>query len=286
MINKIKLVIMAGGYGRRLWPLSTELNPKQFLRLCNGKSLFQRTLERHKFLEIKPLVMIQKLHYEIALEQIGEVNISCDVIVEPCPRGTAPCAVLGAIVSDAEKASVFVIAPSDHLIKDITSYEADIKRSIWLASKDNIVTIGISPKSPNTEFGYIKVTKTYKNEEYNVVNFVEKPSLPYAKKYFADKSFYWNSGIFICGTRIFRNLAMIFEPEMYNTVNSAFMSGEIKDNARYLGEIYSSIEDSNSIDYAFMQKISYSKMVKAQFDWKDMGSWEALSETCLTFSIT
>ena len=177
---KIKPVIMAGGIGSRLWPLSRPLYPKQFIKLFNGLSSLQQTLVRNKPFG-KPAIIISEEHRFIAAEQIREIDIEADLIVEPYPRNTAPCAIIGALLAKKENIFKVLLLPADHHIEDNEKYLHDVNKSFIYS--DTIATIGIKPHFAHTGYGYIEVGEQLDNHSFEVKKFVEKPSKKLAQNY-------------------------------------------------------------------------------------------------------
>ncbi len=195
---KIKNILLSGGSGKRLWPLSRSLYPKQFLKLFGNKSLFELSFKRNASLVDETLIVCNEKHYFLALEEIeNEIkNKSVGFLLESLSKNTANAIALSALMSDKE--DLLIVTPSDHLIKDLQAYENAIKKAINLAQKGFLVTFGISIEKPNTEFGYIESPNGL-----DVKRFIEKPSLEKAIEFQKSGGFYFNSGMFVFQAGVF-----------------------------------------------------------------------------------
>ena len=264
---------MAGGVGSRLWPISRESCPKQFIKIFNAKSLMQLTLERNKIFG-RPLVIITKEHHNLAKEQAEELGIEVDFIIEPIGRNTAPCA-LSASLASSESDEVIVLLPSDHHIENTACYTKAMYHAVETATAGGIVTFGINPTNLHTGYGYIKASNHSENGVYKVSAFIEKPSLKEAYQYIADKDYYWNSGIFIFKPEVMLSLAFDIAPKMHKDVSHAFKNAMQEDGVVFLHESYDNISP-DSIDFAFMERARNIVMIKADFDWHDLGGWQSL----------
>lgn len=266
-------VILAGGVGSRFWPFSRELEPKQFMKLIGNSSLLQTTIGRIKPL-IKPsniLIVTNNTYFYEVKSQIAKFGIpDSNIILEPQGKNTAPAIGLCArLISLIDKNAVLLVLPSDHFIKDTDKFEKTIKNAIKCAKQNFLVTIGIKPINPSTSYGYIKVAK--KNSEYFTVDsFLEKPLLIKAKKYFKDKSFFWNSGMFIGKASTFLDEIRKYLPELSNSLG---MIASVKD----IGKVWPKIE-AISVDYGIMEKSQRIALIPADFYWTDLGSWDALAD--------
>ncbi len=271
----IQPIIMAGGSGTRLWPVSRASCPKQFIKIFGGKSLLQLTLERNRSFA-KPVVIAGEEHKLLALEQIRELGIEADIILEPVSRNTATCAVIAALYAKKNGADVALLLPSDHHIETEAKYISSVESAV--TNGEYIVTFGIKPNSAHTGYGYIHAGDRLRNNMFHVKQFVEKPSIEKAEKYIRDGGYYWNSGIFAFAPDLMLDIAKNLEPAIYEASCCAL---EI---ANYDREFITLNSDSyklikgNSIDYAFIEKTSMVAMAKADFGWRDMGSWNALWE--------
>lgn len=262
---KIINVILSGGVGSRLWPLSRKNRPKQYLNIFGKKSLFQLTAIRNISLCDSLIVIGNTDNFELTSEALKDIEIDqYGQIIEASPRNTAAAIAFAAFSTD--KDDILLITPSDHLIEDEEEYGRCVMKAIDLAKKDSIVTFGLVPTKPETGFGYIQV------EGNNVIGFREKPNKETAQEFILKGDFLWNSGMFCFKAGIFLEELKKYQPEVY-------IKSEIAFNARNENRL--PIEESMnipsiSVDYAVMEKTDRLKVVKSNFKWSDMGSFESL----------
>lgn len=264
-MTKIINIILSGGVGSRLWPLSRKHKPKQYLNIFGEKSLFQLTAIRNSSLCDSLTVIGNTDNFELSSEALQEIDIQqYQQIVEASPRNTAAAIAFAAF--SADKDDILLITPSDHLIEDEDEYERSVKEAIHLAKQDSIVTFGLIPTKPETGFGYIQV------EGNNVLGFREKPNLETAQEFILKGNFLWNSGMFCFKAGIFLEELKKYQPEVYTKSKISF-------NAK-IGDRLPFEESMNipsiSVDYAVMEKTDRLKVVKSNFKWSDMGSFESL----------
>jgi len=265
---------MAGGIGLRLWPISRDSCPKQFIKILNNKSLFQLTLERNNKFG-RPLVIVTKTYHKLALEQAKELEIDIDFLIEPKGRNTAPCAISASLMTN--KDDVIILLPSDHLIKQTELYIQDVHRAVEASEIEDIITFGITPSNLHTGYGYIKAKPPRINGIFKVSEFIEKPSLKKAYECISRKDYYWNSGIFVFKPSVMLKMARIMSPEMHQEVYYAFTNGVRANGDLFLHESYEDIAP-DSIDFAFMENAQNLSMMKASFDWHDLGGWQSLCD--------
>ncbi|ACZ12806.1 mannose-1-phosphate guanylyltransferase/mannose-6-phosphate isomerase [Sulfurospirillum deleyianum] len=265
MIN----IILCGGSGTRLWPLSRTLMPKQFVKLFDGQSLFQLTIKRNSQLCNEQFIVSNSEQYFLALDQLEELNsLHNRYLLEPIGRNTAPAIALACMALDPNE--VVLVTPSDHLIKDQIAYENAVNRAIVLAEKGFLVTFGIQPIFAEIGFGYIEAN----GEE--VKAFHEKPDSITAEAYIKAGNYYWNSGMFCFKAGTFLEELEIYSPEIFLTCKKAY------EHAKYDGMIRIHHEDmlvipEDSIDYAVMEKSQKVKVIPSDIGWSDVGSFDALS---------
>ncbi|WP_185146553.1 mannose-1-phosphate guanylyltransferase [Chryseobacterium bernardetii] len=258
-------VILSGGVGSRLWPLSRKNKPKQYLNIFGEKSLFQLTAIRNINLCDSLIVIGNTDNFELSSKALQEIDIQkYGQIVEASPRNTAAAIAFAAFSVD--KDDILLITPSDHLIEDENEYIKSVNEAINLAKQDSIVTFGLVPTKPETGFGYIQV------EGNNVIGFREKPNKETAQEFILKGNFLWNSGMFCFKAGIFLEELKKYQPDVY-------LKSEIALNAS--NEDRLPIEESMnipsiSVDYAVMEKTDLLKVVKSNFKWSDMGSFESL----------
>ncbi|CAA6820152.1 MAG: Mannose-1-phosphate guanylyltransferase (GDP) (EC [uncultured Sulfurovum sp.] len=262
-------IILCGGSGTRLWPLSRQLMPKQFVKLFNKESLFQLTVNRNKEVTSDIIIVSNTEQYFLALDQLEELGISNSVkyLLEPIGRNTAPAIALACMLLDKEE--LVLVTPSDHLIKNQIEYKNVIEKAKQLAKEDYLVTFGITPTSPETGFGYIES----KGDE--VTAFHEKPNLEIAKKYFKAENFYWNSGMFCFKAGVFLEELEEYSPHIYEKCSTALRLSKRENPIRISHELMQEIPE-DSIDYAVMEKSNRVKVIPSTIDWSDLGSFESL----------
>lgn len=261
---KITNVILSGGVGSRLWPLSRKSKPKQYLPLFDGKSLFELTAERNKQVCDHVLVVGGKDNFELSRQFLA--GSSYEEIIEAAPRNTAAAIAFSAFSHDSE--DILLITPSDHLIEDAQAYESAILEAVHLAKEGFLVTFGLRPTKPETGFGYIE------HEGNKVLSFREKPNKETAQEFIKSGNFLWNSGMFCFSAGVYLEQLQKYEPGVYETSRDAFN----KSKQGFLPEDESMKIPSISVDYAVMERSDKIRVVASSFKWSDMGSFEALYE--------
>lgn len=274
----IKPVIMAGGSGSRLWPLSRAMYPKQFLSL-DGESLtmLQKTLLRLSSLDVmSPIVICNEEHRFIVAEQLREIDVDASIILEPVGRNTAPAISLAANLAIEEDPLLLVLA-ADHIIESDKEFTETINNSITLANDGKLVTFGVVPTEPNTGYGYIKRGMEV-GAGFEVESFIEKPDQETAQGYFSSKEFLWNSGMFMFKASIYLTELKKFRSDIYDICESAFKNKyNDLDFIRIDNNIFEHCP-AESIDYALMEKTSEAVVVPLNTNWNDIGSWSSLWE--------
>ncbi|MCF0216840.1 MAG: mannose-1-phosphate guanylyltransferase/mannose-6-phosphate isomerase [Fibrobacteraceae bacterium] len=267
MIN----LILCGGNGTRLWPISRSLMPKQFARLFSGASLFQRTVNTNARICDTQFIVSNAEQYFLAKDQLEEVHANkTRFLLEPVGRNTAPAIALACLSLSAD--DIVLVSPSDHVIRKVDAYETCLKKAETLARDGALVTFGIKPTGPETGYGYIEA------DGENVKRFVEKPDLETAKKYVESGRFFWNSGIFCFKVSTFLSELDAFSPDILAAAKRAYAAGK-KENGDSLIRI--DFDDmmeipSNSIDYAVMEKSNKVKVVPSDIGWSDLGAFDSL----------
>ncbi|NOQ29763.1 MAG: mannose-1-phosphate guanylyltransferase/mannose-6-phosphate isomerase [Helicobacteraceae bacterium] len=263
-------IILCGGSGTRLWPISRTLMPKQFVKLFEDKSLFQLTVERNSKVCDSQFIVSNSEQYFLALDQLEELEkTNNNYLLEPVGRNTAPAIALACLALDSEE--IVLVTPSDHLIKDEVEYAKVLTQAKELAEKNNLVTFGIKPTFAETGFGYIEA------KGLEVKAFHEKPDLQIAQKYVDAGNYYWNSGMFCFKAGVFLDELKKYSPETYENSLKAYESANKQDIIRVKYEDMSNIPE-NSIDYAVMEQSKKVKVVPADIEWSDVGSFDALAE--------
>ncbi|MDC1027181.1 mannose-1-phosphate guanylyltransferase/mannose-6-phosphate isomerase [Candidatus Thioglobus sp.] len=281
---KIVPVILSGGSGTRLWPLSRQQYPKQFLSLLGNKSMFQETLLRLKGVSnlADPVIVCNENHRFLVAEQLNQISINnAAIILEPIGRNTAPAITAAAmkIINDIDtKNSIMLVLSADHQINDTDEFLKTINIAKIHAKKGRLVTFGIVPNSPNTGFGYINYFEGLSSEVYEVKKFVEKPDQKTAESYLKDGSYLWNSGMFMFNpNQLVMELSM-HSVEIVNAVKKSFDNAtQDLDFIRLETQFFES-SPSDSIDYALMEKSNNVVVIKLDAGWSDVGSWSSLYE--------
>lgn len=290
MLKKLRPVILCGGSGTRLWPLSRKSLPKQFVPIFNNKSLLQITLERffstdsvtklnNSSIELldKAICVGSSQHKFLMQDIVAESNASSLFVLEPLPRNTS--AAMAAACLMANKEEILIFCPSDHFINDVGAYIDTIIAASDSVEKHTIVALGAKPSFPSTAYGYMDVFKA-SNEQtfFNVKKFIEKPDLKKAQQLISSKDVYWNAGSFMAYPETILNSLKRFAPDILEKVTDAFENGENSDSSLLLGHDEMQNCRSESIDYAVMEKHEDVRMVPLISGWSDIGSWNALAD--------
>ncbi len=268
-------VLLAGGSGSRLWPVSRELLPKQLVNLAGDNSLIQNTIKRlFPVLDAGRLRIVcgEEHFFEIA-RHLEEINVSSDgkIIKEPCGRNTAPAILLAVLnILKKEKDAVILLFPSDHVISDPAGFHERLEKAVSLAEMDHIVTFGIKPNYPETGYGYIEGAKRVKGDAFAIKRFVEKPDEKTARRYMKAGNFFWNSGMFA-----FKASVLIIEFRAFEPVLLKNMQKIISNGTSISIDTYRKLPDI-SIDYAIMEKTKRGVVLPSDFGWSDIGSWKSL----------
>jgi mannose-1-phosphate guanylyltransferase/mannose-6-phosphate isomerase len=268
-------VLLAGGMGSRLWPVSRELFPKQLINLAGDDSLIQNTIKR-----LSPVLNTENVRivcgedhfYEVSrhLEDIG-VHAEGKVIAEPCGRNTAPAILLAILnILKKEKDAVILVFPSDHVISDVDGFHTCLEKAVALAESNHIVTFGIKPDYAETGYGYIEGGRKIKGGAHAIKRFVEKPDQKTADKYLKAGNFFWNSGMFAFKASVMLGEFKTFEPDLFKTLKKL-----VSKKGDITVEEYSDLPN-NSIDYAIMEKTKKGIVLPSDFGWSDIGSWKSL----------
>ncbi len=281
MPAKIVPVILAGGKGTRLWPLSRATAAKQFLQMLGEKTLFQETLQRVSDASIyeAPLVVTNKDYRFLVAEQAREQGITLSgTVLEPLPRSTAAAiAVSTRILADRYgDDALALVLPSDHAIKADGTYDACIRKACTTAAAGKLVTFGIKPCGPATGYGYIELGGDLGNGAHAVNRFVEKPDVEKATEFLKAGNYYWNSGMFLFRVGSFIAELQEYAPEVLSAAYAAVDRSEV--DADFLRLEYEAFSraPSISIDYAVMEKTKNAAVVPSSIDWSDLGTWDAV----------
>ena len=268
-------VLLAGGSGTRLWPVSRELYPKQLVRFIGSDSLIQSTIKRlSPVLDSSKVKIVcgrdHSLEISRHLESIG-VSADGNVISEPCGRNTAPAVLLALFdILRNESDAILCIFPADHVIQDVENFHGKLASAIRLASADYIVTFGIRPGYPETGYGYIEGQTLISEGALSINRFVEKPDLQTARHYVEAGNYFWNSGMFAFKASVVAEEFKTFQPDLYHRIKTlAAASGTLRrEDYQLLPNI--------SIDVAIMEKTQKGAVLPSDFGWSDIGSWKSL----------
>ncbi|MFO8142924.1 MAG: mannose-1-phosphate guanylyltransferase/mannose-6-phosphate isomerase [Marinobacter sp.] len=279
-------VIMAGGTGSRLWPLSRQLNPKQFLKLTDEHlSMLQLTVARlDGMAAADPLLICNEEHRFLAAEQMRQAGYQdARIILEPCGRNTAPAIALAALQlakssGDNDDDPLMLVLAADHLIQDVAAFQHGIRQATPLAQQGKLVTFGIVPGHAETGYGYIQQGPELAEGSYSVNRFVEKPDLKTAQDYLASGDYLWNSGMFMFGARQYLAELQQHRPEILAICQAAMDDASADLHFTRINESIFAECPEDSIDYAVMEKTSNAAVVSLDAGWSDIGSWSALWE--------
>ncbi len=272
-------VILAGGSGSRLWPLSRESYAKQFLKLGAEQTLLQESLLiSSRIASETPIIVTNESQRFLVESQARALGMrGCQILIEPCRRNTAPAIALAAFTAKArDPKSILLILPSDHKFADEQQLRSSLTDSFKLAAKGYIVTLGIHPRHPETGYGYIHKGDQLEEKAFCIQSFKEKPNLELAEKYLQSGDYYWNSGVFIVMADTYLKELQQHAPDVFDTALAAYNKCDTDLSfTRYPEDLFAQAPDL-SIDYAIMEKTSKGAMVSFSDDWSDIGSWQSL----------
>ncbi len=274
-------VILAGGSGTRLWPLSRTDYPKQFLKLGGEQSLLQSTVSRFDQTTTNaPIVVCSEEHRFLTGEQLAATGCeAATIMLEPCARNTTPAIAVAAWRAfQVNPDAVLVVVPADHLIPDTGSFRETIVKAIALAEQDTLVTLGVTPTAPETGYGYIVAGAPLTNDSngFHVSSFVEKPEKERALKLIKEDNAYWNSGIFIFKASVFLNALSALQPEMHGYTRQAIDKASTDLDFVRLDRAAFEQCDNISVDFAIMEHAQNVVVLPFTAAWSDIGSWDAV----------
>ena len=274
---QLQPVLLSGGSGTRLWPLSREAYPKQFLPLAGDDTMVQATWRRVEALaDLAPIVVANEEHRFLVAEQLRQVGAPVPaILLEPVGRNTAPAIAAAALQAMAGGADpLLLVLPSDHVVRDVAGFQRAVREASSAAEAGALVTFGIVPDAPETGFGYIQAEAG--DGLRQVLRFVEKPDAATARSYLDAGGYYWNSGMFLFrASRYLEELAR-FRPDIVDAVRAAHAAARHDGDFVRLDKDAFSACPSDSIDYAVMEKTADAKVLPVDIGWNDVGSWSAL----------
>ena len=284
--RKIIPVILSGGSGTRLWPLSRKSFPKQYLSLTQNthKSMLQLTLERLEGLKDldAPIVVCNEEHRFILAEQLREINVSAkSILLEPFGKNTAPAIAISALKAiENEEDPILLILPADHDIKNKKKFLQAISIACEFALKNQLVTFGIIPSSPETGFGYIKAKPSNKEGEqgFQIERFIEKPNKEIAEQLIKDDLYTWNSGMFVFKAKVILKEIETYNPKIIEICKKSIANNSIDLDFQRIDKSYFNDCPSISIDNAVMEKTKIGKVVPLEANWSDLGGWNSIWE--------
>lgn len=275
---KVIPVILCGGSGSRLWPLSRENYPKQLLALVNERSLLQNTVSRCQTLPdiAEPILVCNEEHRFLVAEQMRALDVDCNrIILEPAGRNTAPAVALAAHAVTRDEDAILVVLPSDHVIGEQERFIDALTTAVELARQDHLVTFGIVPDRAETGYGYIRQGEAMQGG-YRVAEFVEKPDEATARQFVSAGDYHWNSGMFVFKASVYLSELTEHNPDMSRAMGDA-TSVLIEDlDFTRVDEVAFLSSPSDSIDYAVMERTAAAVVVPLDAAWNDVGSWDAL----------
>lgn len=273
-------VILSGGSGTRLWPLSRAALPKQLLALSSERSMFQETIRRLAGLDVKggPLIICNQDHRFIIAEQMRQMDVKPEAIVlEPVGRNTAPAAVVAALMlQDKDPDAVMLVLPADHVISDVPAFHQSIANGLAAVASGHLVCFGIVPNGPETGYGYIQQGEALPDGAHRVARFIEKPDAQKAHALLDAGGHLWNSGMFLFSCRQFLDELQKYRPDILAACKAALAGSHRDLDFCRLDETAFTACPSDSIDYAVMERTDRAAVVPADIGWNDIGAWSAL----------
>jgi mannose-1-phosphate guanylyltransferase/mannose-6-phosphate isomerase len=281
---KLVPVILSGGAGTRLWPLSRELLPKQLLALTGERTMIQETAARLMGFPdaTAPVVVCNEAHRFLVAEQLREMGLPpAAILLEPVGRNTAPAIALAAhsALQIAGDDALILVLPADHVLADLTAFQAAIKRALPAAAEGKLVAFGIVARTPETGYGYIRrAASSPSSTIYPIEQFVEKPDLKRAQEFIASGDYFWNSGMFLFGAQRFLDELKVHAPDIAATCERASATAVREKDFTRVDEATFAACRSDSVDYAVMEKTRHAVMTPLDAGWNDVGSWAALHD--------
>lgn len=276
---------MCGGYGSRLWPMSTRKMPKQFHSITSDISMIQETISRFKStnrIKFSPPNFVCSIQYkELVLKSCSDIGVDPGIIIlEPTPRNTGPVASIASLeIAKTDPSGLILLVPADHHIKNIEVFLDSILKGIESSCDGYLTVFGIKPTKPETSYGYIEKGSLISSSIYEVKSFHEKPTLRVAKEFIEDKNMMWNSGIFLFSPSVMQNSFKRYAKDLFNATETAIRSSTFEDNVLYLDPITFMKCENISIDKSIMEKSNDIAIIcSSKMGWSDIGSWDAILE--------
>lgn len=271
-------VVLSGGSGTRLWPLSRELYPKQLLPLVGERTMLQETVLRLDGLEsTSPIVVCNEAHRFLVAEQLRQLDVKPQaIILEPVGRNTAPAIALAAM--QAEPDALLLVLPADHVIRDVQAFQAAVRAATAAATAGKLVTFGIVPTAPETGYGYIKQADAVDDGIFAIARFVEKPDPARAAAFLAEGGYYWNSGMFLFRAGRYLEELGQHAPDIVQAARAALAGARLDLDFVRVDQAAFEACRPDSVDYAVMERTSTAVVVPLAAGWSDVGSWSALHE--------
>ena len=276
MQMNLEVIILAGGSGSRLWPVSRSMRPKQFLNIHDESSMLRNTISRLNLLDINSITVIcNEEHRFFVSDQLQGINLEKKIITEPVGRNTAPAITLAALSNKEER--LMLILPADHVIDNTDKFNKILIQATSIANDNKLVTFGIVPNEPNTGYGYIEADEG-DNFYFNVKSFHEKPSIDKAKEYIQSNKYFWNSGMFLFNSKKYISQIQKYREDIFSACKESLDKSDFIDNILKIDLDSFSETPSESIDYALMEKTTDAVVIPMEITWNDVGTWKALSE--------
>ena len=277
-------VVLSGGAGTRLWPLSRELYPKQLLPLVGPHTMLQDTVRRLKGLEVTaPIVVCNEAHRFLVAEQLRVIDSPARaILLEPVGRNTAPAIALAAhaALAAGDGAALLLVLPADHVIGDVKAFHAAVHTAVLAAQAGHLVTFGVVPRTPETGYGYIRRGAELPAGGWRIARFIEKPERARAEEFLASREYYWNSGMFLFAARRYLEELQRHAPDIATACEQAYSTASRDLDFTRVDPARFAACRAESIDYAVMEKAANAVVVPLDAGWSDVGSWSSLHEAC------
>ena len=272
-------IILSGGAGTRLWPVSRQSHPKPFMCVGGSKSLLVQTHERAASVsqQTPGLIVTNRDYYFLSHDELADQAVQSSYLLEPVGRNTAPAIALAALWAEGQGDPCLLVMPADHLITDLAAFDAAVKQAQALANDGYLALFGIKPTGPETGFGYIEMGDAVGPDARSVKRFVEKPNLATAEQYLAQGNYVWNSGMFCFKTSTIVAALDAHCPELMRAARAVWAESLVEGDKAELAESFAQLENI-SIDYAVMEKARNIAVIPGDFGWSDIGAWTAVAE--------